>query len=153
MIRIAPASILARECAALIASLEGSDRFNGERESYIRAAIRALGELNKGIKVERTFEGWMVPSRERAGLTHYLVRQPDGRYRCDCEAGLAGRACWHKPACAIADRVLPEPAAPTAAQVAAIAPAAPAARPLLSPEQRAARRAEAERGMMEVFGI
>ena len=33
-------------------------------------------------------------SRTRAGRVHSVTRQPDGEWRCNCEAGMNGTPCW-----------------------------------------------------------
>jgi hypothetical protein len=107
--RIAPASIIADAAATLLSQIEQSPRLNGEREAYINATIRALGELAGGTKIEPTDDGYRCPSRTRNALDHYVCRDLDRsgrmRYRCDCEAGLSARACWHKAAALICDRI------------------------------------------------
>lgn len=126
-IRIAPASIIADATATLLSQIEQSERLNGDRETYITVTLRALGELAGGTKIEPTDKGYRCPSRTRQALDHYVFRDLDRtgrmRYRCDCEAGLSARPCWHKAAALICDRLRdaqepdPTPApTPTAAQ-------------------------------------
>lgn len=107
--RIAPVSSIADAAAVLLRQIEQSARLNGERETYITVTIRALGELAGGTKIEPTDEGYRCPSRTRGALDHYVCRDLDRtgrmRYRCDCEAGLSARACWHKAAALLCDRL------------------------------------------------
>lgn len=70
----------------------------GERN----AISRALGR-GGAAAVERVRYGlYRVGSASRPGTAHTVRVDERGRYRCDCEAGLAGRPCWHAGAVYIA---------------------------------------------------
>ncbi len=149
--RIAPASIIADVVANLLSQIEQNERLNGERETYITVTIRALGELAGGTKIEPTDDGYRCPSRTRGALDHYVSRDHDRtgrmRYRCDCEAGLSARACWHKAAALICDRIrdAQQPDPPVTAPKPA--PARPSAE-----ERTGVSREQAMRDIEELYG-
>jgi len=100
--RIAQPSIIAQATAHLLQRVEQEEQLNGSRESYITAVLKAQQQLSAGIKIEISPDDptiYVVPSRSRGSLLHYVTRYPDtGKLRCDCDAGLEGVLCWHKPA-------------------------------------------------------
>jgi hypothetical protein len=74
-------------------ALTGSER---------NAISRALARGGAGA-VERVRYGrYRVASTSRAGRFHTVTVDARGRYRCDCEAGRAGRVCWAQAAVYIA---------------------------------------------------
>jgi hypothetical protein len=66
-------------------------KVSGERNAIARALARggaaAVTRVRYGL--------YRVASSSRPGRFHTVTVDPGGRYRCDCEAGLAGRLCWH----------------------------------------------------------
>jgi hypothetical protein len=70
----------------------------GERNAISRALARggaaAVARVRYGL--------YRVASNSRPGRSHTVTVDAGGRYRCDCEAGLAGRACWHAGAVYVA---------------------------------------------------
>jgi hypothetical protein len=76
------------------------------RSSERNAISRALAR-GGAAAVERVMYGrYRVASSSRAGRFHTVTVDGQGRgtpvYRCDCEAGLAGRVCWATAAVYIA---------------------------------------------------
>jgi hypothetical protein len=68
-----------------------------------RSAISRALARGGAAAVERVRYGlYRVASNSRPGTVHTVSVDQQGRYRCDCEAGLAGRACWHGAAVFIA---------------------------------------------------
>ena len=59
-----------------------------------RALDKALYQLDSGVQPRRTYGGWLVPSRTDAAQV-YRVRVHEDERACTCEAGMAGRLCWH----------------------------------------------------------
>jgi hypothetical protein len=147
--RIAPASIIADAAATLLRQIEQSEKLNGDRESYITVTLRALGELAGGTKIAPTDDGYRCPSRTRTALAHSVFRDRDRagtlRYRCDCEAGLSARACWHTAAALLCDRIRdaqpPDPSAP----------AAPAPAPTTAALRTGVSRAQALQDMDDLY--
>jgi hypothetical protein len=75
---------------------------NGVRNAIARALARG-----GAAAVERVRYGlYRVASSSRPGAWHTVAVDARGGgapvYRCDCEAGLAGRPCWHAGAVYIA---------------------------------------------------
>src|ERR671910_759802 len=70
----------------------------GERSAISRALARG-----GAAAVERVRYGlYRVGSASRPGTVRTVSVDAAGRYRCDCEAGIAGRACWHAAAVFVA---------------------------------------------------
>ena len=71
---------------------------DGVRNAIARALARggaaAVARVRYGL--------YRVASSSRAGTVHTVTVDAGGRYRCDCEAGLAGRPCWHAGAVYVA---------------------------------------------------
>jgi hypothetical protein len=68
-----------------------------------RSAIsRALARGGAAAVARVRFGLYRVASASRPGVAHTVSVDAGGRYRCDCEAGLAGRACWHAAAVFVA---------------------------------------------------
>ena len=55
-----------------------------------RAAAKAAYHLAGGLDIRAWDNAYLVPSGTRGGIVH---RVADGV--CSCEAGRAGRPCWH----------------------------------------------------------
>ena len=66
------------------------------------ALAKAIG-MGGAETVERERYGsYKVKSATRPGQWYTVSVDAQGRYRCTCEAGLAGNPCWHKAAVFIA---------------------------------------------------
>jgi hypothetical protein len=67
-----------------------------------RAIHRALA-LGGAALVQRVRFGlYRVESATRPGTFHTVSVDAAGHYRCTCEAGVSGRACWHQASVFIA---------------------------------------------------
>ncbi len=66
-----------------------------QRRAINRALARAVA--NGGAAAVRRIRcgHYKVQSATRPGLTHTVSVDAGGTYHCSCEAGLAGRICWH----------------------------------------------------------
>jgi hypothetical protein len=71
---------------------------SGERN----AIGRALARGGAAAVVRVRYGLYRVASASRSGLVHTVRVGEQGRYRCDCEAGLAERPCWHQAAVFVA---------------------------------------------------
>jgi hypothetical protein len=71
---------------------------SGERNAISRAMARggaaAVTRVRYGLS--------RVASHSREGRFHTVTVDGRGRYRCDCEAGIAQKACWAQAAVYIA---------------------------------------------------
>jgi hypothetical protein len=71
---------------------------SGERSAISRALARggaaAVARVRYGL--------YRVASASRPGTVHTVSVDARGRHRCDCEAGVAGKACWHAAAVLVA---------------------------------------------------
>jgi hypothetical protein len=68
-----------------------------------RGAISRALARGGAAAVQRVRLGlYRVTSSSRPGTVHTVSVDAAGRYRCDCEAGVAGRACWHAAAVFVA---------------------------------------------------
>jgi hypothetical protein len=68
-----------------------------------RSAIsRALARGGAAAVERARFGLYRVASASRPGTVHTVNVDARGRYRCDCEAGVAGKACWHAAAVLVA---------------------------------------------------
>jgi hypothetical protein len=68
-----------------------------------RSAISRALARGGAAAVERVRYGlYRVGSASRPGTVHTVSVDAAGRYRCDCEAGVAGRVCWHAAAVFVA---------------------------------------------------
>ena len=71
-----------------------------------RAIARALERGGAAAVVRVRYGLYRVASSSRPGVWHTVAVDARGAgapvYRCDCEAGLAGRACWHAGAVYVA---------------------------------------------------
>jgi hypothetical protein len=101
--------------------------------SGVRNAIaRALARGGAAAVTRVRYGVYRVASHSRPDRFHTVVVDAAGRYRCDCEAGLAERACWHAAAVYVAKvqagggRVTgpASPAAPDRSATGALAPVA-----------------------------
>jgi hypothetical protein len=59
-----------------------------------KAIGRALARRGAATVERVRFGLYRVASHSRAGRFHTVTVDRRGAYRCDCEAGLAGRVCW-----------------------------------------------------------
>ena len=70
----------------------------GERNAISRALARggaaAVARVRYGV--------YRVASASRLGTAHTVRVDAQGRYRCDCEAGVNEKPCWHAAAVFIA---------------------------------------------------
>lgn len=72
-------------------------------DSRQAAAIRKALTLGGSTLVHRVRFGlYRVASSSREGRYHTVRVDAQGRYRCTCEAGLAGNPCWHAAAVYVA---------------------------------------------------
>jgi hypothetical protein len=71
---------------------------SGERSAIGRALARGGAAAVGRVRYGR----YRVASHSRAGRFHTVTVDRRGAYRCDCEAGLAGRVCWAMAAVFIA---------------------------------------------------
>jgi SWIM zinc finger len=80
--------------------LEGRMAPETSRRNAISLALARGG----AAAVRRVRYGhYRVESASRPGAVHTVSVDARGRYRCSCEAGVAGRpACWHRAAVLIA---------------------------------------------------
>ncbi len=69
-----------------------------ERNAISRAVARGGAAAVARVR----FGLYRVASTSRPGTHHTVSVDDAGRYRCDCEAGLTERACWHQAAVYIA---------------------------------------------------
>jgi hypothetical protein len=68
-----------------------------------RAISRALANGGAAAVRRVRYGLYRVESASRPGTAHTVSVDARGRYRCSCEAGVAGRpACWHRAAVWIA---------------------------------------------------
>jgi hypothetical protein len=74
-------------------ALTGSERSAISR-ALARGGAAAVGRVRYGL--------YRVGSASRPGTVHTVSVDAQGRYRCDCEAGMAGRVCWHAAAVFVA---------------------------------------------------
>jgi hypothetical protein len=72
------------------------------QEQQRRAIRRALANGGASTVTRLRYGLYTVESATRPGLTH-RVSVEGGVYRCSCEAGLAGRPCWHAGAVLVAE--------------------------------------------------
>lgn len=68
-----------------------SKYFESQRRIYAKAQYNHL----RGVPATWTGEAWLVPSSSRAEAIHRIARDGDV-WQCSCEAGAAGKFCWHK---------------------------------------------------------
>jgi len=74
-------------------ALRGSER-NAISRALARGGAAAVARVRFGV--------YRVASASRPGTVHTVSVDDQGRYRCDCEAGVNERACWHAAAVFIA---------------------------------------------------
>ena len=70
----------------------------GERNAIARALARGGAAAVERVRYGR----YRVASASRPGTTHTVCVDAQGRYRCDCEAGVNEKPCWHAAAVFIA---------------------------------------------------
>jgi hypothetical protein len=69
--------------------------------SQVHAVNKAAFMLARGaVEVVHGFDGFLITSATRVGVVH-RVSTVNG---CGCEAGAAGKACWHAATVAILER-------------------------------------------------
>ena len=71
---------------------------SSERHAISRALARGGAAAVERVQYGR----YRVESHSRPGTGHTVSVDAAGRYRCDCEAGVAERVCWHQAAVSIA---------------------------------------------------
>jgi hypothetical protein len=59
-----------------------------------KAIDRALARGGAAAVTRLRYGRYRVASHSREGRFHTVTVDDRGRYRCDCEAGIAGRVCW-----------------------------------------------------------
>jgi hypothetical protein len=69
-----------------------------ERNAISRALARGGAAAVERVRYGR----YRVASASRPGTAHTVSVDDHGRYRCDCEAGVVERVCWHAAAVFIA---------------------------------------------------
>jgi hypothetical protein len=74
-------------------ALSGSERSAISR-ALARGGAAAVTRVRYGL--------YRVASNSRSGLVHTVGVDDQGRYRCDCEAGVNERPCWHAAAVFVA---------------------------------------------------
>jgi hypothetical protein len=79
-----PFSVLSEAAAALVAEADG----NKPRQNALN---KALWNLAHEIEIIPVAGGFLLPSATRTTVIHRVGS--DGQ--CACEAGAAGRICWH----------------------------------------------------------
>jgi hypothetical protein len=72
------------------------------RTAQQRAVARALANGGAAAVTRLRFGLYEVASVSRPGTRHRVSVGADDAYRCSCEAGLAGRPCWHAAAVYVA---------------------------------------------------
>ena len=72
------------------------------RGSERNAISRALARGGAAAVARVRYGRYRVASASRPGVAHTVSVDDHGRYRCDCEAGVNERACWHAAAVFIA---------------------------------------------------
>ena len=66
----------------------------------LNATNKAQLQLIEGTAPVPTIGGWLLESRTRPGIVHRL----SWTNGCSCEAGQAGKVCWHKQLMVILER-------------------------------------------------
>ncbi len=89
-------------------------RARDPRSAEERAADKARVQLAEGARVVFDGAAALVSSASRAGVVHRVEAGS-----CTCEAGQAGRACWHVAAVALTPRPAPAGAAINVRRIAA----------------------------------
>jgi hypothetical protein len=92
-----------------------------------RAIARALAHGGAAAVRRLGYGRYEVESATRPGRVHHVAHDAEGRHwRCSCEAGLAGRGCWHQGAVYVAKKAVgvrvTGPAAPAAPEPANVVP-------------------------------
>jgi hypothetical protein len=72
----------------------GQQQRNAISRAMARGGAAAVARVRYGL--------YRVASSSRPGRVHTVTVDVQGGYRCDCEAGLAGRVCWAQAAVFIA---------------------------------------------------
>jgi hypothetical protein len=65
--------------------------------SHERALNKGLWNLQSGLEIRATTNGFLLPSGTRAGVIHRISHT----FGCNCEAAAKGNICWHSAAIAI----------------------------------------------------
>jgi hypothetical protein len=74
-------------------ALSGSER-NAISRALARGGAAAVARVRYGR--------YRVASASRPGRAHTVSVDDQGRYRCDCEAGVNDKPCWHAAAVFVA---------------------------------------------------
>lgn len=91
---ILPPNEIAQRAAAILVANAAGDK------PRINALNRAAYQLATGaVSMVETFGGFLITSATRAGQVHRF----DFVHGCGCEAGAAGRFCWHAAAIEICE--------------------------------------------------
>jgi hypothetical protein len=94
LITLPPTEIAQRAAAELARESAG-------QPSRINAINKSAFMLARGVvEVVNGFDGFLIASASRAGVIH-RVSHTEG---CNCEAGKAGRPCWHAATVEILER-------------------------------------------------
>ena len=67
--------------------------------SHERAINKALWNLQTGIELRSTVNGFLLPSGTRAGVIHRISHT----FGCDCQAAARSVVCWHSAAIAVVE--------------------------------------------------
>jgi hypothetical protein len=67
--------------------------------SHERALNKGLWNLQAGLEIRSTTNGFLMPSGTRAGVIHRISHT----FGCNCEAAAKGHVCWHASAIAIVE--------------------------------------------------
>jgi len=81
---------------------QGSVPSQSPAELRRNAINRALAHGGAAAVVRVRYGLYRVESASRPGTAHTVRVDDRGTWRCTCEAGLAGRVCWHAAAVFIA---------------------------------------------------
>lgn len=88
--------------------------------SHERAINKGLWNLQSGLEIRATTNGFLMPSGTRAGVIHRISHT----FGCNCEAAAKGNVCWHSASIAIIEEAQrytrpTMPALPMGAKIAA----------------------------------
>jgi hypothetical protein len=72
------------------------------RTAQERAISRALANGGASCVRRLRYQLYEVESVSRPGTMHRVSVDASGAWHCSCEAGLAGRVCWHQASVYIA---------------------------------------------------
>jgi hypothetical protein len=123
---ILPPMAALNDASAELVAVAGDDR------AAVNALNKAIWYLGEGLVIRPTSGAFLIPSGTRAGVIHRISHT----LGCDCEAGRAGRTCWHIAIIQIVEHAQTR-AIPMADRIAAA---------------RRVAREKAEKEMAELFG-